>query len=247
MTNEVIKRLRDVGLKQNEAEVYLFLLQNGLSTPPQIAKGTAIARTNCYNILRVLEEKGVIEMIKKNKREAFLARDPESLKINLKRKLESVERILPDLRAAYVVRKNKPNFIFFDGWKEVKRIYDMTLNSKEVFAMGSTERLFELDKDFFEKYIKDVSKNNIRFHDLLTSASREKSAPLIKNITDGLHTMSFLPGKYGENLTDILIWEDNIALIALEEPIFGTVITSSSLADTFRTLLVVLHDFLSKN
>jgi hypothetical protein len=59
--------------------------------------------------------------------------------------------------------------------------------------------------------------------------------------------MSFLPGKYGENLTDILIWEDNIALIALEEPIFGTVITSSSLADTFRTLLVVLHDFLSKN
>jgi sugar-specific transcriptional regulator TrmB len=75
-SNKIVKQLREVGLKQNEAEIYLFLLQNGVSTPPQIAKGTAIARTNCYNILKSLEEKDVIELIQKGKREAFLARDP---------------------------------------------------------------------------------------------------------------------------------------------------------------------------
>ena len=60
-TIEIVKKLKEVGLKQNESEIYLFLLQNGISTPPQISRGTHIARTNCYNILNSLKEKDVVE------------------------------------------------------------------------------------------------------------------------------------------------------------------------------------------
>ena len=244
MTNDIFKQLKDVGLKKNEAEIYLFLLQNGVSTPPQIAKGTAIARTNCYNILNSLQEKDVIEQIQKGKRDAYVARDPESLKLDLERKIESIERVLPDLRASYVVQKNKPTFQFYEGWQEVKQIYDLTLNAREIYAVGSTERLLELDKDYFEKYVKEVAKRNIVFQDLLTESSRATSGPMIERLTSGLHTAKYLPSKYGENLTDILIWDDNIALIALGEPIFGTIIRSKPLAETFRTILKVLRDFL---
>ena len=243
MTNSVLTQLKGVGLKKNEAEIYLFLLQNGVSTPPQIARGTAIARTNCYNILKSLQEKDVIELIQKGKRDAFIARDPESLKLNLERKLESIERVLPDLRASYMVQKNKPMFVFYEGWREVKRIYDLTLESKEVYAVGSTERLNQIDTEFFEKYIKEVEKRRIVFKDLITPESKNISGPKINKLTNGLYSIKFLPEKYGENLTDILIWGDNIALIALEEPIFGTVIKSKPLSHTFRTLLTVIRDF----
>lgn len=244
-TNKTIKQLREIGLKQNEAEIYLFLLQNGISTPPQIAKGTNIARTNCYNILKSLQEKDVVDLVEKGKRDAYVARDPESLKLSLERRLESVERVLPDLRARYVTQKNKPGFRFFDGWQEVKNIYDLTLESQEVYAVGSTERLLGLDPEFFENYVKRVAKNGIKFNDLLTFSSQTKSGPLINKLTTNLYSTCFIPEKYGENLTDILIWGDNIALITLEEPIFGTVITSKPLADTFRTILNVLRDMLS--
>ena len=247
MTNNILKQLKEIGLKQNEAEIYLFLLQNGISTPPQIAKGTNIARTNCYNILKSLQGKGVVDLVEKGKRDTFVARDPESLKLNLKRRLESVERVLPDLRAAYVVQKNKPGFKFFDGWQEVKRIYSLTLEAKEIYGVGSTERLFNLDADFFERYVREVAKREIRFNDLLTSDSKEKSGPLIDKLTTELYSTRFLPEKYGNNLTDILIWEDNIALIALEEPIFGTIITSRPLTNTFRAILNVLRDLLPNN
>src|SRR3989344_3384870 len=140
MTNSILRQLKEIGLKKNEAEIYLFLLQNGISTPPQIAKGTAIARTNCYNILKSLEEKEIIRIIQKGKRDAYIARDPESLKLNLERKLEGLEKVLPDLRASYVVQKNKPIFQFFEDWDEVKRIYNLTLEAKEIFAIGSTEQ-----------------------------------------------------------------------------------------------------------
>jgi hypothetical protein len=191
-----------------------------------------------------LQEKDVVEQIQKGKREAYLARDPESLKLNLERKLESIERVLPDLRASYVVKKNKPTFQFFEGWQEVKRIYSLTLESKEIYAVGSTEKLNQLDPGFFEKYVKEVDKRQIMFKDLITFGSKQVSGPKIQSLTTSLYSVKFLPEKCGENLTDILIWGDNIALIALEEPIFGTVVRSKPLADTFRTILNILRDFL---
>ncbi len=242
--SNIFTQLKEVGLKKNEAEIYLFLLQNGISTPPAIAKGTNIARTNCYNILSSLIEKDIVEKIQKGKREAFLARDPETLKLNIEKRLESIDRILPDLRATYIVQKNKPNFNFFEGWEEVKRLYEQSLEAKEIYAVGSTERIMSLDTVFFESYIKKIANKNIIFYDLLSSSSKNVSGPKIQEINDLKHSIKFLPEKYNETLTDILIWDDMVALIVLEEPVFGTLIKSRPLADTFRIVVGALRDLL---
>jgi len=235
MTN-LIKQLREIGLKQNESEVYLFLLQNGISTPPVIAKGTNIARTNCYNVLNALKDKDVVDEQLKGKRKAYIARTPESLKLNLERKIESLERLVPDLEAIHMTQKNKPIFRFYDGWEEVKEMYKLSLGAKKIYGLGSTEKLEALDKDFLEDYTKKCEKNGINFQDLLTADSTT-SASNIKNIHGEMHQIKFLPEEYSKNITDMLIWEDNIALISLEEPIFGTLITSKPLAGTLRSIL----------
>jgi len=186
--------------------------------------------------LNSLKEKDVIDEQLKAKRKAYIARTPESLKLRLERKLESVGRLLPDLEAIYTTQKNKPSFRFYDGWQEVKSIYDLSLEGKKIYALGSAERLITLDRDFFEKYIKNVKKQSIVFQDLLTADS-VKSADLIKNVENNDYNLKFLSNEYSENITDMLIWDDNIALISLEEPIFGTVITSKPLAGTLKTIL----------
>ncbi len=242
--SNIFKQLKEIGLKKNEAEIYLFLLQNGISTPPIIAKGTNIARTNCYNILNSLIEKDVVDRIQKGKREAFVARDPETLKLNIQKRLENIDRILPDLRASYIIQKNKPNFSFFEGWEEVKQMYNKSLDSKEIYAVGSAERIVQIDQDFFENYIKKVKEKGIKFNDILSADSKNMSAPKIQAINEVMHSIKFLPEKYEEQLTDILIWEDNIALIVLDEPIFGTIIKSKPLADTFRLIIRALRDLL---
>jgi sugar-specific transcriptional regulator TrmB len=242
MTKSLEKDLRTIGLKKNEIEIYYYLLQNGLSTPPQIAKGTGILRTNCYNILQTLKEKDIIEEQKKGSRQIYLARDPEALKLTLQKKVEAVDRILPDLRALYTTQKNKPSFRFFEGFEEVKQIYDLTLNAEDIYATGSTDKLNELDPKFFKSYIKKVFNKKIIFYDLLPASAKQKSANMIKEITNSLYEARFLPEQYKENLTDLLIWDDNIALIALDEPIFGTVITNKSLAQTFKTLLKIIWE-----
>jgi sugar-specific transcriptional regulator TrmB len=243
--NTLIKQLRDVGLKQNESEIYLWLLLNGLSTPPQIAKGTSIARTNCYNILQSLLEKDVVDEQLKGKKKVYTARNPQSLKLNLERKIESVERILPDLEAIHTTQKNKPAFRFYDGFTEVKEIYNLSITSNtKIYGLGSTERLQSLDPKFFENLLRTLHKKGVEFQDILTADS-VASSKLIDQIQGKNHTMKLLPIEYSENITDMLIWNDNIALISLEEPIFGTVIKSKPLANTLKTIFELIWNNLN--
>lgn len=242
MTNQIIKNLKEIGLKQNESEIYLFLLQNGISTPPQISKGTGIARTNCYNILNSLKDKDVVEEEHRGKKNVYLARNPSSLKLNLEKRLESASRLVPDLEALYIVQKNKPSFRFYSGWKEVKDIYEMTLSSKEICVVGSIEGFKSLDEKFFLSYTKRISEKEIIFHEIVPDASKVITGMVMQNLIKQNYSVSLIPKEYGLLQTDILIWNDNIALITLEEPIFGTIITSPQLARTFKTLLKIIRD-----
>lgn len=229
-------QLKEAGLLPSESTVYLYLLESGLATPPLIAKGTRIARTNCYHILQSLKGKGLIEEHAQGKRKAYLASDPEAIARSLERKKEAINRLLPDLRALYTTQKNKPKIRFYDGLEQIKEIYLQTLSAEEVFGLGSTKQLTELAPDFFAHYLEELQKRKIVFNDILSHPSKEKSGPQMQSVLKGLYEARYFSAEHRDFPTDILIWEDNIALITLEKPIFGTVLTNSLLAKTFRII-----------
>jgi len=239
-------QLRKVGLSDSECKVYLYLLENGVSTPPAVAKGTKILRTNAYNVLKALKEKGLIEPQAKGKREAYLASDPSALVRVLERKKEEAERLLPDLRALYTVQKNKPKIKFYDGFGEVKEIYEQTLLAEEIFAIGSTKHLSGLEEKFFAKYLKDLKARKIIFHDILSAVSGPVYGEQEKAILGALYDYVVLPRKYDHLATDTLIWGDNVALVTLKDPVFGTVITNPLVADSFRIKWQVMKEGLVK-
>lgn len=228
-------------MHESETAVYLYLLEQGISTPPQVAKGTGIARTHCYGILRSLMEQGLVEEQERGKRKAYIANDPAALLRTVERKREAIARVLPDLRARYTTRKNKPKIRFADGVEEVEEIYRQTTEAKEVFGIGSTAQFQRAHAKFFSEYQRLLKERGVVFHDTLSSASAE-TAGAFRTVLGGLYDAKFLPREYGELQTDVLIWDDNVAIIVLEEPIFGTVLTSTPLAATFRTLFKVLRD-----
>lgn len=236
------EELKNFGMNKSQITIYLYLLEEGLSTPPQIAHGTGITRTNCYNILQSLRKDGLLEEHQKGKRKAYLVCDPEALIRNLQQKTETVERILPDLRGLYTLQKNKPKIKFYEGWDQVKEIYLQTLGAKEIYSIGSTKHLKEIDLTFFQKYIQLVKEKGIVVHDIISSTSQEHALMDTRDILKGYYDAKVLPKQYSNFQTDILIWGDNIALITLEEPIFGTVLTNKFLAETFRIIFKVMKD-----
>ena len=233
------QKLKDIGLNSSESAVYVYLLKNGLSSPPQIAKGTKIARTNTYNILRSLQEKQLIQRQQNRKRFAYVAKNPESLLSQAEHIRQATEDLLPDLKALHKANTNKPSIQFYDGWDEVKQIYLATLEAESIHAIGSLQKLDSMAKKFLDEYQEKIKKRHIIFYDVLTAESK-KTGEDMKQFLGALYSVRYLNARFGDIPTDILIWNDNIALISLEEPIFGTVITNSNLAKTFRALHVSL-------
>jgi len=231
-----------VGLNKNEIRVYWYLLAQGLATPPQVAQGTKIARTHCYNLLRSLQDKQLIREQKSGSRKAYIAQHPKALVLALERKKEALEEVLPDLEAFYTTQVNKPTITFYEGWEQVQEIYFQTLSAKEIFSIGSTKHLSQQDSDFFGKYVKLVKQKQIIVHDIISATSGTETFLPTKEILKGYYEARILPPKYSEIKTDILIWENNIALITLEEPIFGTVLTNQLLAQTFKVIFHVMKE-----
>lgn len=240
--NNLFEQLKNLGLNRSESQIYIYLLENGLSTPPQIAKGTNIARTNCYNILFKLKGGNLIEEQTNNKRKAYIASDPEALLRTLDKQRESTIQLLPDLRALYTTQKNKPKIKFYDGFEQVKALYQQSLEAKEIYAIGSTNKLWNLDNNFLKKYYSSVTNRNIIFHDLLSQDSTDVTESTSLPILKGLYNQKYLPKKYTDAPTDILIWDDNIALITLSEPIFGTILNNKLLAETFKMLFAIIWE-----
>jgi sugar-specific transcriptional regulator TrmB len=233
-------QLKQLGLNNSEIIVYLDLLKNGLSTPPLVSRRTKIARTNCYNILQELSMKELIAEQKTGARKAYLAKDPESLLRGIEKKKDILAQILPDLRGIFKMQKNKPLVRFFDGLEQIKQVYLETLGSKTVLAFSSIKRFLDAYPEFSVVYGDQLMKREIEFHDVLARASQDRAAMEFKKQAGPLYEFRFLDQQYEEPTTDILVWEDNLAIVTLGESAFATVLTSTALATTFRTMHSVM-------
>lgn len=225
---EVTQQLRQFGLNQSEITVYLYLLENGVSTPPIVSRRTFIARTNCYNILNELSAKGLIEEKEAGKRKAYVARDPESLVSMVEQKREIAQRMLPELRAIYTTQKNKPKMRFFEGLDEVKKVWQEAFESHTVYQVGSS-KVLESRLPGYQDYLK---------------IEAQKHSIVYKHIADiADDTLSkILAGDWDTTTTHLLIWNDSVAFITLDDPAFGTVLVNSQISNLCKLFFESLWD-----
>jgi predicted transcriptional regulator len=97
--------LKSIGLGKNETEVYIDLVKRGLSSVLEISKETKIHRSNVYEALDNLLEKGLIYIVTKEKKKFFYARPANSLLDYLKNKEIEVGGVIERLNSEH----SKPN------------------------------------------------------------------------------------------------------------------------------------------
>jgi len=183
----------------------------------------------------------LVDRQERGKRYIYLAGDPSATLRVLERRQSAMEMILPELESLYKNQKNKPVIEFYEGKEALKELYMKSVGAKEeIHAIGSTERLEKALPRFLSRFQKAIKQKGLVMHDLLTPQARGKTGKVIKETIGALYSQKYLPENCGDVPTDVLIWDDKIALITLEEPLFGTLITNKYLADTFRTFFKLM-------
>jgi len=92
--SQIKKVLKSIGLNETEINIYLDLVKYNSSSALEISKRIKFHRSNTYDSLRKLIEKGfVAETIKDNKK-IFNALDPEKIKNYIKHREQKVDSII---------------------------------------------------------------------------------------------------------------------------------------------------------
>ncbi len=235
--------LSRAGLSHNESIVYLYLLEHGQASPPEISKGTRIILTNLYYVLESLSGKRLIANHVKGKRKIYTAKDPLAVLHNLDEEKKMFESVIPDLRGLLMSKENKPKVKFYDGADEIMHIFALVLEAKdEILGVASTKQLFSRMPEVFipnlkvQPFAEEIKKRKIFLRDLLTFASGEKAAKRTKKEMGIFYDYHLLPEEYGDIPVDILIWNNSLALISLGKSLFGTVIEDPHLASILKIL-----------
>lgn len=152
MTHEIINSLRQIGLTQSEANVYIAVLKLGRTTISSIARETTLNRRNIYDVTSTLIEKGLIFTIIGEKERLYAAIEPDKLLEMVESKEKSLERIMPELHNLFNKEFVNDRAMMYQGVEGFKQYLQNVLNvGEDVRCVGAKGGWgFEKLGDFIE-------------------------------------------------------------------------------------------------
>ena len=214
--------LQEFGLSNTEAKVYLALLELGKSKAGEITKKSVVNRTNVYDALERLIEKGLVSYVSENKKKVFEAVNPKRLQEILKDKQERLGKTINELKARYNQSQKQEDAFVFRGKNGIKSIFeDILIERKELFCYGAESRF----KDLFPFYQKHWNEERARLGIKVKMIYSEKVKEIKKKAHLKLLEMKFLPETYDFPSTIIIYGNKVVTIVWLEEP-FGFMIKS---------------------
>ena len=224
---EIKNKLRDLGLTDSEAEVYMALVRKGKSDVTRLTKYTGIHRTYLYDILEKLREKGLVSKVKEKKKLFFNASNPSRIKENILDKLEMAENVVGRLEEFKDKNKEETSIDVFKGKEGVRTIIeDILKEGKDYMAFGETDIFEELFPIFSHQFVKRANKKNME-EKLILEKGKEVEPPLDKS------KRRYLP-KENMIITSAIIYGDNVALFIWDKPYIQILIRNEGIAKSYK-------------
>ncbi|MBI2549458.1 hypothetical protein HYW21_09005 [Candidatus Woesearchaeota archaeon] len=230
--------LSKIGLSEAESKIYLTVLKLGTVTVKEIAKESGFHRTNIYDVLDKLKEKGLMTFHKVGKTTKYKTADPENLFAYLKEKQLFLDSLMPDLRKLQELCIEDIEVEVYRGEEGMKSAWrDMIKEKKTLYGFGVRGQLREYLPEFAKQFLRDLKKHKIRYYGIYTRGER-KPPWYYTEVRYVPHSMSSPVATfiYG-NKVNINIWEPTLIAI---------VITSKGVAETYRKHFKLLWNIATK-
>ncbi len=228
--------LKELGLTDNEARIYLALLQSGAANPSLIAEKLGLHRGYVYDALDRLAEKGIVNTVLINNKQHYQATSPDNLVELLHLKLETIESIVPGLNKLASIAETDTLVELHEGERVyrtlLKDIISSTKKNEEVLLIGIDEALLDrLEPIYRQQYFTILSEKNIKERIIIKKGAKAWKHPRLQ--------YRELDSSFIGNTAQI-IYGDNVALFILGTPLHLVIIQNLDVANTYRKQFGVL-------
>jgi sugar-specific transcriptional regulator TrmB len=226
--------LRDLGLTNNEVEVYLTLLKQGAVTANTVAERSGLHRQAVYDALDRLMEKGFVSFVITNSKKHFQAIHPTRIVDFIQRKEENFKKILPDLLTITNTPDEDTSVEVFRGKGSIRSLYAHIINTfknmkrgKEVLIAGADEKvLLKEDKTALEQHIRRLRALKCTERVLVREGDR--------TFVEGPQTTYRWVPKEAFSPTPFLVYGNSLATVVIGNPNYVIITTNKKVAEAYR-------------
>lgn len=234
MEKETIKSLISYGLTENEAKIYIALLQKLEASVFNIAKHTSIPRATVYITLEKMKSMNLVSSLKKNNVLYYTPENPNRLKMLLDEKQKVLTEILPILSSITDTDKEKPGVRMYTGEEGIKIALEDILETMErkhtyILLAASRSEIMKKFPKYFPVWVKRREALRIRTK-LLLPESERSTAVFKKN---ELRDTRYIDDQFSF-ISTIEIYGNKIALFSLkDDEVYSIIIESGPIVKTF--------------
>jgi len=238
----MIIELKEIGLSDNEAKVYLAMLELGPASVLEIATKARINRPTAYAQIHSLEKAGLATTKRKDGKISFMAESPEKLDFLIRKqraeieiKKEKLQQIMPDLMAAFDLAEEKPIIRYFEGKEGLAKVLQEELRTKEKLfrSITSIDNAIAQQPDIISKRPIERIKRGIHSKLIYTS----KKGPVLKKTNkEQLRESKFVAPEDLPIKFEFLAFDDKVVLGTPAGKAGAIIIQNKHIADSFKNL-----------
>lgn len=152
---KIIDSLKELGLEEKEASIYLASLVLGATTILKLSKQSGVNRTTAYEIIGILERKGLMKKEIRGLKTLYSPEPPERLEGTLETKRAVLTHLLPELEGKYHLKGTESSIKYYEGLTAIKNVYDDILKDLRpgdfYYVISNTAEWQSIDDDYFMK------------------------------------------------------------------------------------------------
>lgn len=231
--------LQEIGFSKNEAKVFLALLTTGSVSAGVVADKTKLHRTNVYDALSRLIEKGIVSyIIAKNNTKIFEAADPDKLSALLKDKERLLNNVMPQLKLEKQLSQKKTTAQVYEGVKAFQlALYNLLNYEQTIYIYGLPKHASEMVKSFIMGFHRQRIEKKIMMKHIYNENAQER----IKFLNSLSYTEAkYLPEKFNTPVSTMTCGKE-VLIINWQKPLTFIVIDNETLAETYKNYFDVLY------
>lgn len=242
--------LKKLGLTDDQARVYLVLVQVPILPARLIATQSGVSRELTYIVLGQLEQKGLVERSNQGKIILFRAKNPGNLKLLVEYKKtraseaeEAYQAIIGNLVSDFNKGHGKPFIRSYEGLDGLQKTYDHLLKkAKTVYVIRS---LFDHEnkevRTLVVKQLEEQARKGIRSYVISPRLPHMKGEKIVHNMERNI-TRKVVPLEKLELPSQIIIYNNTVSITSLKKEVVTTVIENEDIAQTFKKIFDYLWD-----
>ena len=236
-----VEELKELGLGQREAQVYLALLEEGEAGAGKLLKKTKLYRVILYDTLHQLIERGLVSFFELNGRRQFVAENPSKLLEELKLK-QSIATDLVSRLALPKEEKREHHLGIYEGYNGIKSSQENYFDEMakhhghEYLMIGASFELHEKLDSFFNAFHERRSKMGVKAK-LLFNPDNRPFGELKKQFA--LTSIRYLPGNIFTP-SWVSMYGDALLIGVMDENPLAIFIKNKRIAASYRNYFEIM-------